>query len=142
MKLDSRLSRYPERQSDGRVSRQVDDILSIVQQLDESTSVQHLPCYVTDNMDKVPSIKLDDGDMRLMINTLSKMEGMVQSLQSTVCLLSAAMNAGNPLGNSRNDVIQWPPLPQRSNVYTPTQCHQQYGVLPSDGDRARSTVDT
>ena len=60
MKLDSLLSRYPERQGDGRVSREVDDILSIVQQLDESTSVQYLPCYVTDNMDKVPSIKLDD----------------------------------------------------------------------------------
>ena len=28
MKLDSRLSRYPERQGDGRVSREVDDILS------------------------------------------------------------------------------------------------------------------
>ena len=59
-KLDSLLSRYPEPQGDGRVSREVDDILSIVQQLDESTSVQYLPCYVTDNMDKVPSIKLDD----------------------------------------------------------------------------------
>ena len=94
-------------------------------------------------MDKVPSIKLDDGDMRLMINKLSKMEAIVQSLQSTVCSLSAAMNAGNPLGNSRNDVIQWPALPQRSIVSTPTPCHQQYGVPPpSDGDRAMSTVDT
>jgi len=44
--------------------------------------------------------------------------------------------------HSRNDVIQWPPLPQRSNVSTPTQCHQQYRVPQSDGDQARSTVDT
>jgi len=141
-KLDSLLSRYPEPQGDGRVSREVDDILSIVQQLDESTSVQYLPCYVTDNMDKVPSIKLDDGDMRLMINKLSTMEAMVQSLQSIVCSLSAAMNAGNHSGNSRNDVTQWPSLPQRSNVSTPTQCHQHRGIPPSDSDRPRSTVDT
>ena len=81
---------------DGRISREVDDILSIVQQLDESTSVQYLPCYVSDNVDKVPSIKLVDGDMRLIINKLSIKEAMVQSLQSTVCSLSAAASIGNP----------------------------------------------
>lgn len=125
LKLDSYLSRYPDRHGDGRTTREVDDILAIIQQLDESTSLQYLPRYVTDNTDRVPSIKLDDGDLRLVVNKLSKMETTVQSLQSAVHTLSSVVNKGN----SRNDVI-WPPLAQQRSSTT-TARQQQAGASPT-----------
>ena len=55
LKLDSYLSRYPDRQCHGNgcTTQEVDDLRAIIQQLDESTSLQYRPHYVTDNTDKL-----------------------------------------------------------------------------------------
>ena len=47
LKLDSYLSRYPDRHGDGRTTREVDDILAIIQQRDESTSLQIIISHIT-----------------------------------------------------------------------------------------------
>ena len=91
-KLDGLLSRYPERQSDNRTAREVDDIWSIVQQLDEQKCLRGLPCNVTESAESIPSVKLDDGDLHLLLVKFNKMESEVQSLRTVVHTLVSTVD--------------------------------------------------
>jgi len=82
---DTALPRYPARQGETRVRRRklmtFFDILTV---LDERLILSRLPSYVTDSSDKMPSVKLDDGDLCFMLAKLDKMEALINNLQSTL----------------------------------------------------------
>jgi len=144
LKLDSTLSRYPDRHGDGRTSREIDDIVAVIQQLDESTFLHYLPIYVTDNPDKVPSAKLDDGDMRIIMNKFGKLEATVQSLQSAVHNVSSTVNkldinSRSAVGNTARDV-DWPSLPQPRRGSIPVAPDRRHRIPPID--RTSSVTDT
>jgi len=124
-KLDGILSRYPERHGDSRTVREVDDILNIVQQLDEQKSLCGLPCYVTDNAEAIPSVKLDDGDLQLLLVKFNKMESELQSLRTTVHTLASTVD--KLAINTRSTPITtpadaaWPSLRQAAAASSRTQ---------------------
>jgi len=85
--------RYPARQGDSRTKKEIDDIFDILTVLDERLILSRLPSYVTDSSDKLPSVKLDDGDLFFMLAKLDKMEALINNLQSTLQSVYAKLPA-------------------------------------------------
>ena len=66
LKLDDILPRVPKRRDCiNRVSRKIDDIMSILTAPDEK-KLHLLPKYVADNPDCFPSVRSFDGDMTFL----------------------------------------------------------------------------
>ena len=76
--------RFPERHGDRRTERELEDIFDIVQTADERGLLSKLPTYVSDNPEKMPSIKLEDGDLRFLLSKIDKLEAMILGLQTAV----------------------------------------------------------
>jgi hypothetical protein len=64
MEIDKPLTRCPDRQGANRTVRELDDIFAMLTQLDERKLLSDLPYFVTDNTESVPSVHLEEGDMR------------------------------------------------------------------------------
>jgi hypothetical protein len=60
-----------------RASKEVDDILQVLTLLDERKMLQDLPCYVVDNTDNIPTMKLEDGEMKYFNRKLDRLEEAV-----------------------------------------------------------------
>ena len=84
--LSMHLSRYPDRHGDKKMANEVKDIAGIITNLDEHNVVKLLPIYVTDNTERIPSVKLEDGDLAFLLAKIDKLEGHLVQLQQT-CLL-------------------------------------------------------
>jgi len=75
MNLDISLPHIPgRRDGDLKAVRIVDDIFTLLTFLDENLKLNLLPCYVTDNPDAVPSCRLYDGDLSVLMKIMQKME--------------------------------------------------------------------
>ena len=57
-----------------RSTSEIDDILSVVSTLDNNKTIDLLPLFVSSDPDKMPSIKLTDGDLAVVMMKLSKIE--------------------------------------------------------------------
>lgn len=90
------LPRYPERNGDHRTARELDDIFDILNKLDERQLLRELPRYVTDSTDNIPSLKLEDGDLRYIIAKMDKMEATIQGLLATVNTVYSLVAAIKP----------------------------------------------
>jgi len=51
----------------------VDDILSLFTFINEQKAFDNLPIYVSDNQDNVPSVRLFDGDLSVLISLMHNM---------------------------------------------------------------------
>lgn len=68
---------------------EIDDILTILTTLDEKKLLNVLPRYVISSPDKIPSLRLFDGDMRLILDKMHKFDSGMENFNSR---LSAIMN--------------------------------------------------
>ena len=89
MKLDS-MPRLPRRRDcENRDQREVDDIFTFITALDERGAVKQLPPYVCDNSDYVPSARLEDIDMRILLFKLEKIGDDVADTESGILKIQA-----------------------------------------------------
>ena len=51
----------------------MDDILSLFTFINEQKAFDNLPIYVSDNQDNVPSVRLFDGDLSVLISLMHNM---------------------------------------------------------------------
>ena len=74
-----------QRQGENRASSDVDDT-TLFTVLDEAYSVSFsdLPKYVSDNPDKVPSIRLYEGDFRVLVSVFEKFESKLYLMESAI----------------------------------------------------------
>ena len=82
MKLDSIPRLRRRRDCENRDQREVDDIFTMFTTLDERGAIKQLPRYVYDNSDYVPSARLEDSDMRVLLSNLEKNGGDVADTKS------------------------------------------------------------
>ena len=77
------------RDSDGRLRlvKEVDDILSLSITLDEKKLLSELPRYVVDNTDCIPTMKIEDGDLKLIVKKMEKMEESLTHLRACINML-------------------------------------------------------
>ena len=89
LNLSTQRPHMPQRRDvDGRITKEVDDILSLFNFTDENKLTDKLPKYVASSPDCMPSLRLYDGDMNTVMNILRNLEMKVVDLG----LALAAMN--------------------------------------------------
>jgi len=70
------LPHIPDSRGDeSRTVHNVHDILAILIHLDENIKLKSIPKYVSDEPDAVPSTRLYDGDLCVIMKRLDKVEG-------------------------------------------------------------------
>jgi len=89
MTFDRPFLRYPDRHDPGRSEKDISDIIDILKELDERSCMRQLPRLVTDNIDKIPTVQYNEGDLRFLLKKMDKMESTIQSLQETVYAILA-----------------------------------------------------
>ena len=62
----------------------VDDILLAITSLDEKLLTKRLPCFVSADSGRMPSLKLSEGDFSAVMTELSKMEEVVTAVRQGV----------------------------------------------------------
>jgi hypothetical protein len=68
------------RNSANRHSHEVNDLLTLISYIDENKLVDRLPVYAVSDVDKIPSIRMYDGDLKVLTNRLNKLEERMESL--------------------------------------------------------------
>ena len=61
----------------GRIAHEVNDLLELMPFLDENQLTKDLPKYVSDGVDKMPSTRLFDGDLKLIMVVMEKLERQI-----------------------------------------------------------------
>lgn len=78
------LDKWPKparrKQTDNKTRMEVDDIFCVFNYLDENLLMDKLPTYVALNIDNIPSSKIEEGDMRCVLNKLDNVEKKVEEL--------------------------------------------------------------
>jgi len=81
MNLSVEIPHIPERrEGDNKAVRVVDDMFTLMAFLDENKKFDLLPRYVTDNTDSVPSSRLYEGDLSVLMRVIEKMEQEIKEL--------------------------------------------------------------
>jgi hypothetical protein len=80
LSLTDKLPHYPRRRdNDGRITREIDDIFSVLNILDEQKLLNSLPRYVSENPDNLPAIRLFDGDLKFLSHWVEKSDCKLDS---------------------------------------------------------------
>jgi hypothetical protein len=80
------------RDGESRQVRETDDIISQIIFLDEHKLLSTLPTYVTDNPDKMPTLRLFDGDLSFLSARLDKLD---DTLSNHGSMLATIVNDGH-----------------------------------------------
>lgn len=110
----------PRRRKDSitRTQNEVDDIFSAISSLDEGLNLHKLPTFVSSDPDRMPSVKLNDGDLAALLLKLNAIETNVSEIKAATCQLLAMKHLatgqapkqgslrtrGKPGANSRDQV--------------------------------------
>ena len=68
------------RDGENRLTKEVDDILSLLSFLDENGCLMKLPQYVSDGQDSMPSFRIYESDLKVLMIQLEKMESNMEGL--------------------------------------------------------------
>ena len=60
------------RDGDNRIVREVDDMITTIQYLDENKLLSSMPKYVSANPDNIPSSRLFEGDLDILLTMIEK----------------------------------------------------------------------
>ena len=76
------------RDGDGRLLRELDDIMSLVVCLDEHKLMDMLPRYVASGPDNMPSMRLYEGDLKVILALIGKMDKKCSEMGSALAAIS------------------------------------------------------
>ena len=109
MKPPVQIPHVPRRRDgDNRVAGEVNDIVTLIQFADENNLLATLPMYVSGNPDLMPSARLFEGDLNIVMVMLEKMGHKVEEFGST---LSAIVRDVGKLQSKFMSPDEFPPLP-------------------------------
>ena len=81
------------REGDGHHSREVNDVFTIVIALDENQLISHMPKYVVDKPDMMPSARLSEGDLKCFMHMFEKLEEKFDLYREEVCTISRSVHS-------------------------------------------------
>jgi len=131
------------REGDGRMAREVDDLFTLLQLLDEHKLFDCLPHYVCGDPDNIPSARLFEGDMNVLLVMLEKVQRKVEEYGSALSTItrdvSQLQSKFATLSQAKSTLDdEYPPLPSVAAKPRPASS-QQSSVQPRAGN---STVNT
>ena len=75
------------RDGDGRLTKEVSDIMRLLQFVDEHKLTSKLPTYIASSPHTMPSLRLYDGDMRMLVKMLQDMHSTLTEYGSAVAAI-------------------------------------------------------
>lgn len=106
MNLDIEVPHIPERRDgESKVVRTVHDIFTILTFLDENMKINLLPRYVAESPDAMPSARLYDGDLAILMKVLDRLENEVKSLSKAMAAMMKEVGQ-----SSRSNIQPVPPV--------------------------------
>jgi hypothetical protein len=81
------------REGKDRSAKEIDDILTVTQLLDERKLTDRLPRYAADDPADLPSLHMVDGDMYVILDKLAKLEGAVAILTTNLNAVHSKVHA-------------------------------------------------
>lgn len=83
----------PERRSgELRTVNEVDDIFVLMSFMDEKKLLKSLPLYVSDSPDKMPSLRLYEGDLKILMELLDKMSSKLNDHDSALATIASDLH--------------------------------------------------
>ena len=112
LQLSDKLPHVPNRRDgDSRTVRELDDIFTLIDFLDERKCLEALPKYVADSPDNMPTVRLFEGDLIFIVKNLDQLEVGVGSLGSTVAaILKELRLIACTLSSTGVSLPEWPTL--------------------------------
>jgi len=84
------LPHIPDRRAGSdQAVRVVDDIVTILTCVDEQLKMNDLPCYVSRSPDCMPATRLYEGDMAVLMNLLTKLDGHIVNNGSAIAAITS-----------------------------------------------------
>lgn len=119
-----------------RTPNEIDDIFSMITHLDENNLTDKLPMFVSNDPDKMPSVKLTEGDLALMLVKLGKVQDCVSSVKDTVSEINAKLKATSLHlgGNVMPSAV--PPVPRPASLLLAARSDVRPTVGPSQAARS------
>ena len=139
MNLDIDLPHIPERRDgDSKAVRIVDDLFTMFTFLDESLNISNLPSYVAYSPDAMPSSRLYEGDLSVLMKVIERMEKEIRELN-----LALAAIAKDVRQKPGEQAVQ---VPSRavvnSDVYVSAEPRAQTGYPTTTGGGAMTSGDS
>lgn len=94
-----RISR--RREGEKHVVRDLDDIFALLTFADENKIINKLPLYVTDDPDRMPSLRLFEGDLKYFYRKLEHFDSKIESYGSAMAAMMSEL---------RSHLSDWPAL--------------------------------
>ena len=118
LSLSEKLPHIPRRrEGDSRLTREVDDLFTLMSYIDEQGLYVSLPCYVTNKPDALPGVHLCDGDLKLFVTWLEKFETKLDNFESVMAAIAASVQAVHT--SQSQSLTAWPELRSTNVVHKP-----------------------
>jgi hypothetical protein len=78
-----------------RTQNEIDDIFNIIVMLDDAISMNRLPTFVSTDPDRMPSIKLTDGDLACLMMKVNSLEQNVIKIRDDITNLPTKLDLAN-----------------------------------------------
>jgi hypothetical protein len=70
-----------KRRGENKTKQEIEDILSVIAFVDENNALLQLPRYVVENLDDVPMMRMEKGELAILISKLDKIDESISSMQ-------------------------------------------------------------
>ena len=114
------------RAGDSRTAREVCDIFELIEFLDENKLLDKLPIYVTDNPERMPSMKLMDGELSFILKRFEKLDDKMESMSALLVTMLNSVHAADGV-RQHADRLNWPALGRGS---TERRVRQPLPIVP------------
>jgi hypothetical protein len=140
LSLTDKLPHYPRRRdNDGRITREIDDIFSVLNILDEQKLLNSLPRYVSENPDNLPAIRLFDGDLKFLSHWVEKSDCKLDSFSKQLdAIMTQFLSIQSQLSAILKVQSTTPGLQKQQQTRTPLFVNDQLATLGNS--HAVSTV--
>jgi len=81
-----------QRQGENRAVRTVEDMFTLITMLDQNKSLDILPVYVASGPDRLPSLRLYDGELNALMIMLERMQRKVEEYGSALSAITGAVS--------------------------------------------------
>ena len=95
-----------------RINKEVDDVFLLITFVDENKLLDKLPRYVAISPDRMPSLRLYDGDMNVLLNLLHAMDNRLSSFEAGLSAITRDVHSFFRAGG----LYDWPHLLAQSTA--------------------------
>ena len=115
LNLDVTLPRMPSRRDSAqRIRAEIDDIFSLLDFCDLHKLHSRLPTYVSNNPEQLPQLRLEKGDVVVMVNKIDKLQEEINNLRSEN--MSLRCDIGRSLAAIENRLVSHTPAATRLSI--------------------------